>query len=274
MKAVERVAKTLRHSRLLRGMGWFWNGLRPSYEAFLGIVGRRGLSRLINGTDLVLVHPEHRETPEEYEPVVWREFMRQLRPGDVVADVGAYVGIYSIAAAKRVQPGGTVYAFEPDPRNADALARHVELNRLAGSVEVVRAAASDRSGSIGFQAGRSMESRVALDAPMAGEVVPCVTLDDFFAGRSVDVFKLDVEGYEEQVLRGARGLLMDAVRRPRVIFVEVHPYAWPALGTTSETLLGVLRDCGYAAFDMDGAPVTLISAYGEIRAAPLDPGPK
>ena len=75
-----------------------------------------------------------------------------------------------------------------------------------------------------------------------------------------------MEGYEELVLEGARELLSDYLRKPRAIYIEVHPYAWPAVGTTSESLLDLLEEHAYAAYFLTGEPVEKIERYGEIVA--------
>jgi hypothetical protein len=68
------------------------------------------------------------------------------------------------------------------------------------------------------------------------------------------------------VLQGARELLSDDLRKPRLIYVEVHPYAGSGPGTTSGSLLGLLHEHGYTAHFLSGDPVTKIERYGEIVA--------
>ena len=88
----------------------------------------------------------------------------------------------------------------------------------------------------------------------------------FFGRARLDILKIDVEGYEERVIAGAKGLLEDGHRGPRAIFIEVHPYAWQATGTTSRSLLGMLEDCNYQIQDLAGKPVERIEEYGEVIA--------
>ena len=194
--------------------------------------------------------------------------MQCVRPGDIVADVGAYVGLYTLALAQRVGPGGKVLAFEPDPDSFDGLSRHVALNRLTGNVELCRAVVGCEDGVVAFAAGRGSESRVATADGASAEsvMVRVVRLDSVLRDGRLDVLKIDVEGYEELVLQGARGLLSDHLRRPRAIYIEVHPYAWSGLGTTSESLLNLLRAHSYAACFLTGEPVDKIDRYGEIVA--------
>ncbi|MFZ0658613.1 MAG: FkbM family methyltransferase, partial [Candidatus Binataceae bacterium] len=113
-----------------------------------------------------------------------------------------------------------------------------------------------------------MESHVAnvADSSDASIRVPMVTLDSVFPDSRVNLLKIDVEGYEEPVLRGAHALLGDPARRPRAIFVEVHPFAWEALGTTSDSILDLLTGAGYRVESPDGVLVSRISEYGHIVA--------
>jgi hypothetical protein len=91
-------------------------------------------------------------------------------------------------------------------------------------------------------------------------------LDTIFPDRRLDILKIDVEGYEEDVLKGAVRLLSDSQRSPRVIYIEVHPYAWSALGTTCESLLSFLDRCQYQVLSLDGQAVKQINYWGEVIA--------
>ena len=70
--------------------------------------------------------------------------------GMVVLDIGAHVGIHALLAGRRVGPDGRVFAFEPAPRTADLLDRHIRWNALEGRVEAVRAVVSDAVGVTAF----------------------------------------------------------------------------------------------------------------------------
>ena len=117
MNIIERAATTLRHSRGLENSDWLWNFARPIYDRAIGLFGRNGLERNINGTDPILVIPRLRGLSEIYEPEVWREIMKEIRQTDFVADVGAFIGLYTIAIAKKLTGKGYVCAFEPDCKN-------------------------------------------------------------------------------------------------------------------------------------------------------------
>jgi FkbM family methyltransferase len=269
MHTAEKLVFAIRHNRHLEGAQWIWNGVRPIYDRLLSRMGRGGLKRTINGSDSILVAPRWRMIGEEYEPDVWRRLMSEVRPGDVVADVGAYVGLYTVAFAKRVAPTGQVFAFEPECANYRALKEHIDLNGVSDRVKLVQAAAAERDGFATMESNLDssyITGVVATDTPDESAAVRCMTLDRFFAENKMDLLKIDVEGHEEKVLEGAKGLLSDPSRRPRAIFIEVHPYAWPRLGTTSESLLRLLAKFNYQVQDLSGNPIKRITQYGEVVA--------
>jgi len=170
---------------------------------------------------------------EDYEPEL--AFLRRyLRPGMVVADVGACYGIYTLLAARLVEPGGQVLAFEPAATSFRRLAANVKRNGLA-NVRLFRMAAWDGCGSAPlFHAsdpGRNSLDRARGDGS-GWEMVRLGRLDDVLeecdAGR-LDLLKLDVEGSEPEALRGAARSLRNW--RPVVIFEENSPVAADFLRT-------------------------------------------
>jgi FkbM family methyltransferase len=228
MHILERFCTTVRHSRGLRNAKWLWNQLRVPYTALLAIVAKNGLVRVINGTDVIRLIPEHRAVAETYEPDIWKCIMDEVRSGDVVADIGANIGLYTIALAKRVADGGKVHAFEPDPANFRDLDRHCRLNQVSARVVAYQVAVAGADVRVAFEAGRGSESHIGSGAIVSE--VDGVRLDSLFAGDRVDILKIDVEGFEEAVLKGALGLLSDMTRGPRIIYIEVHPFAWGQFG--------------------------------------------
>lgn len=266
MNPLEKACRLLRHSSLLKRADWLWNSARPVYDALVKAAGRGGLERVINGTDRLLIAPQFRNLGESYEPEVWRLVMAVLRPGDQVADVGAHIGLYAVALARRVGPVGQTTAFEPDPGNYQHVLRHSRLNSLGSQLCVVNAAVGKQDGMISFSGDKDIQNQIVPLGTPGARQVPVVRLDTHFAGRRLDLLKVDVEGFEEEVLAGAESLLGDPARAPRNIFIEVHPYNWYLCGTTSESLLGRLRRLGYTVEHLDGQPVDRISNYGEVVA--------
>ncbi|MBI1748975.1 MAG: FkbM family methyltransferase [Acidobacteria bacterium] len=266
MNVLERWCMGLRHWQKLERAEWLWSRARPIYVSMLARLAKNGLERVINQTDRLWVRPELRGVSQSYEPEVWAHLMSHIRPGDVVADVGAFVGLYALAIAQRVGSAGKVFAFEPDPQNFAILKSHVELNKVTDRVSLFQAAVADCDGVTAFDAGGTCESHINSKAETGAHSVRCVSLDTHLANTRLDILKIDVEGYEEVVLRGAIRLLQDRRRCPRLLYVETHPYAWPATGTSSESLLGLLTQCQYRVYDLQGQPATAITRYGEIVA--------
>jgi len=169
------------------------------------------------------------------ERAMRRRFSHEVEPGAVVYDVGANVGSYTLLASRRCGPGGRVVAFEPLPANLEFLQRHIALNDAA-NVTIVAAAVSDRAGRSAFQGTPDrVTSRLS---PGGDSEVECVTLDGLLADTALpppDCIKIDVEGAEAAVLRGAMHLI--ETKRP-LIFLETHG---PAVHAECATLLEQAR---------------------------------
>ena len=125
-----------------------------------------------------------------------------LRRDDLFADVGANVGSYTILAAVAV--GTDVIAFEPGESALTWLVRNIELNGVAHRVEVRREAVGAKSGIVFFTSGLDTMDHIAPDG--AEHAVP-ITMLDMACKKVPSLIKIDVEGFEADVLRGARDIL-------------------------------------------------------------------
>ena len=158
-----------------------------------------------------------------FKPATHIEVIEPLcRPGDCVLDIGANVGDWTILMAARVGPQGKVIAFEPVPYLAQTIVKTSRINRQ-GWVEVQELALGSADGTTEFSveranSGGSRIGRIAGDFSQIS--VKAARLDSFLAARPdiqrVDFVKIDVEGFEEAVLQGARDSL--ARFRPAVLF--------------------------------------------------------
>lgn len=133
--------------------------------------------------------------------------MHLLRPGDLFVDVGANVGSYTILAA--AVAGADVISVEPDPMTASALRRNVEANGIVNRVDVAETAIGDREDVIHFTMGKDTMNRVAVEADTLTREVPITPLDTLLNGRRPTLAKVDTEGHETAVLRGAPRMLND-----------------------------------------------------------------
>lgn len=201
-----------------------------------------------------------------YDLAVSEVLARLIAPGDTVVDAGANVGYMTVLASLAAGEEGRVMAFEPHPDlfavargNVDRARRH---HRTA-SVALHQCALGDHNGVArlhmpsGFE-GNDGTSRLAVapDEPGRSIEVRLERLDDAIGGAVVDVLKLDVEGFEAQVLRGASGAL--AERRLRHVVFEDHD-------VRDSEAVRILRGHGYHLFSLGWS-------LGRLRVQPLDRG--
>jgi FkbM family methyltransferase len=127
-----------------------------------------------------------------------------LRPNDLFVDVGANVGSWTVLASGLCR--ARTVAVEADPRTAEFLRRNIEANGIGELVSVETVAVGDRDGFIRFTVGRDTMNRIAEAGDASVQEVPVRRLDALLS--DVPTFlKLDVEGHEEAVIRGAAGFL-------------------------------------------------------------------
>jgi FkbM family methyltransferase len=143
-----------------------------------------------------------------WEPEVVRSIQGHVHSGMRVLDIGAQSGFYSLLLSRLVGPDGMVFAFEPLPANFRVLEENLSLNSIQ-NVMIRREAVSDFSGNISFEFPREEVSLIAgplLESDNLGAFqVPAISLDDFVrqTGQPIQFIKMDVEGAETAVLRGA-----------------------------------------------------------------------
>jgi FkbM family methyltransferase len=163
-----------------------------------------------------------------------------------VIDIGSNIGVYSCIAADRVPDGGIVIAFEPVPENLRYLKRNLEENGRAARVVVEERAVGQAEGQIQIHLANGS---IGTHSPSAKNVpgsessitVPEVSLDEYvqekLGGRSIDLLKVDVEGYEGAVLRGASGTLR---RDKPTLLIEFVPSHLANCGFGSEEFLDLI----------------------------------
>jgi FkbM family methyltransferase len=149
-----------------------------------------------------------------------------LRPGDHVLDLGANIGVHSLAFAQTVGPSGRVISVEPQHYCFQLLSANVTLNQLA-QVHALRAAVGEARGACAVPRIDPMHrhnagaTTVSIEKPastQAQDIVPMITVDSLGLARC-DLIKIDTEGFEDRVLQGAQATLQ--AHRP-VVYAEVH----------------------------------------------------
>jgi FkbM family methyltransferase len=169
-----------------------------------------------------------------------------IRPGDVVYDIGANVGFYTLLQSVLVRDSGHVVGFEPLPRNLSYLYRHVEMNRRTNCT-VLPLAVGEQPDRARFRLGA--HPSVGSLAPTGEIDVDVTSLDDQVYRRGIPgpaLIKMDIEGGELAALRGGRRLL--AERRP-VVVLATHGADIHAQRCT------LLREVGYRLASLDSRPL-------------------
>jgi FkbM family methyltransferase len=156
-----------------------------------------------------------------YEARFDRALLEAINAGDTVWDIGANVGLYTDKFAQRVGPAGRVIAFEPSPRSVEVLrTRFAEVD----SVTIYPIALSERPGSATFYANRgsdgTTDSLVERGTDSTQHLVEVRRGDEFFSLFPPNVVKVDVEGFELEVIRGLGEVLSSP--RLRSVLIEVH----------------------------------------------------
>jgi len=201
-----------------------------------GIPQRNGL-RIAKYNGIRIIFPS-REDPS-FDDVWLRDVYYPYLPrhGDVVFDVGAHMGFFTVKIARQVS---RVVAFEPDPQNFRFLLTNIKYNNLS-NVQAFNYALGDRDCDVFLERGYSF-GRTRIAKSDTSYKVKMKTLDAVIKdlGTVPDVIKIDVEGFETKVLEGARYTL--ARFKPRLIIAAYH-YA-----RESEEIVKYLSELGFSVF--------------------------
>jgi FkbM family methyltransferase len=178
-----------------------------------------------------LVRAFRRLSGARYEQRFDAALLGAIRCGDIVWDIGANEGLYTEKFSRRVERSGHVVAFEPSPRNVEILrSRFADSSR----VTICPVALADQAGTATFYANGSSDgttdSLVERTAGAVAHQVEVRTGDEFLTRFPPNVIKIDVEGFEPEVLRGLREVLVSPTLRS--VLIEVH--------------FGILHDRGVA----------------------------
>jgi FkbM family methyltransferase len=184
-----------------------------------------------------------------YEPEEVAIFRSLLKPGMTFVDVGANVGFFTLLAARSVAPSGRVLAIEPSPYAVRRLRDSVAANALA-TVDVVHAGLSDAEGTLPLfvpaHAGNHTPTMTEAGSDSVRVDVPVTTLERVLRDRRidrVDVLKVDVEGHEPRVFKGAEAPLRAGVVRD--IVCEFNEEWLEKAGSSSASLDEFLRAVGF-----------------------------
>jgi FkbM family methyltransferase len=191
--------------------------------------------------------------PDYPEMLAWRN---SLGPGDLFIDVGANVGSYAVFAGEL---GAEVIALEPADDTFRLLEENVALNGYP--IKAIRAAAGSNSGTARFTSG--LDCVNCLD-PDGAAVTAVLTLDSIIGDRVVAGMKVDVEGFEIDVLRGCEQALSE--RRVRLIQLEWNETSMQAVGTDRQPVADLLATHGYGLYRAE--PDGSLEILADLRFGP------
>lgn len=257
--------------RIARTLYWTLTGLRR----IMGLtdnaqVVRRGIRwqlDLREGIDLAIYLFGY----FEYETV--RAYRRLLQPGDIVLDIGANIGAHTLPLARCVSPTGKVIAFEPTNYAYNKLRQNISLNPpLAGLIQAEQIMLVDSEETQVkprlYSSWQIHDASANTHPKHGGRLMDTtgarnMTLDSYVMEHkpgAVSLIKMDVDGHECQVLRGARELLQ---RDKPILLMELMPYGLDEAGASLDKLLAILSTHGYKLYELDGR--TLLPTDSGIR---------
>ncbi|MDP3698702.1 MAG: FkbM family methyltransferase [Nanoarchaeota archaeon] len=209
------------------------------------------------------------------EPFIRDLFKKEVKPGEVVVDIGANIGYHTLLLAKLVGDKGKVYAFEPHPENFALLKKNVEVNGYK-NVIVEQKAVSDKNGKVKlYLAGDNRTTRhsmIKYEKTKAEYVeVDTVALDDYFKDQSVHFIKIDIEGAEHYAVVGMRKLLKK--NKNIKMILEFTPARLEDLGIKPAKHIKLLQELDFTllnvnekdkvldVFEMDKIPVYITKRW-------------
>jgi len=205
-----------------------------------------------------------------YEKFETMLMCKEIKRGNVVLDIGANIGYYTLIFAKLVGKNGKVYAFEPEPTNFSLLKKNVEINGYE-NVELVQKAVSNKNGKIKLYLDKentadhriynSHDSRKFIE-------IESIKLDNYFKDhRKIDFIKMDVQGAECGVFQGMSQLLKN--NKSMKIISEFWPIGLKRFGIKPSEYLKQLITKGFKIFEIDEqkkkvvqkTPIQLLNLY-------------
>lgn len=175
-------------------------------------------------------------------------FLKSIRPGDIVWDVGANTGLYSLFPARIVNATGWVIAFEPEPKTRRLLERNIALNKI-NNITVLSYALDRETGmktlypsATPNPGSHSFVQRTDYKVKRKGIQVNAITGETLIRDKHVpapNVLKIDVEGAEMNVLQGMASVLQ--LPTLRMLLVEVHPKVLPLFGARADSVENLIR---------------------------------
>jgi FkbM family methyltransferase len=162
---------------------------------------------------------------EKYEPYETKLILKQVKKGDVIVDVGANIGYYTMLLAQKAKK---VYAFEPDSVNFEILGKNIKANNLK-NVVAIKAAVGSKEGKLelykskeNFGDHKLFKTLIPAGTSIDREAIKVIKLDDFIKEK-VDLIKIDTQGWEPEVIDGSKKIIE---KDKPIIFMEYSPASY------------------------------------------------
>jgi FkbM family methyltransferase len=188
-----------------------------------------------------------------YEEFETKLIKKEVKEGDIVLDIGANIGYYTLIFAKLVGKNGKVFAFEPDPTNFSLLKKNVEINEYK-NVVLIQKAVSDKSEKLDLYLSDdnpgdhriydSGDSRKTIE-------IESIKLDEYFKNDNqiIDFVKMDIQGSEWKAVHGMEKILEQ--NKSVKIISEFWPFGLRRLGISPINYLRLLEKCGFKFYELN-----------------------
>lgn len=206
------------------------------------------------------------------------QFREELRPGMVVLEIGANIGYYTLITLQQIGSRGSVVALEPSPTNLRSLLENLRLNKADDRVKVHPYAAGREPGVLPLYVmpWGNLCTFVRRDdskfRPVSVIDVQVTTVDELLKkeNRRVDYFRMDVEGYEGEVVEGMASTLT-AADAPGGAFIEVHSEYLRQIGSSGRCFMARMYELGYEikAARFQGCEEVSVFSNSEFNSHPL-----
>lgn len=194
-----------------------------------------------------------------YEPFQIETFRTQVQAGDVVLDIGANIGLYTVIAAGRVGEAGAVFSFEPEDENYALLTKNIKANNFTNT-QAVNCAVSNENGTATLSLAEDNKGNHSLLSPTisgATQQVTIVRIDDWLRENKVEkvnVIKMDIQGAEPHALEGMR----ETMTYTPILFIEYEPALLRTAAHDPIQMLTGLQSYGYDLYDVNEGSRSLV----------------
>ena len=188
-----------------------------------------------------------------HEPYLTSIAKEDIKEGDIVIDIGAHIGYYTLIFAKLVGETGKVFAFEPHPDNLALLKKNIEINNYKNIIPIQKAV-SNTTGTIKLyldKTGSARHSTVKGNQYCKESYVEigCITLDQFLDDTKVDFVKMDTEGGEFNVFKGMLNIIKE--NKNLKIITEFTPIFFEKQGVKPEDYINALKENNFKIFNIN-----------------------